>query len=89
MKMQIGTSASVILLLGAASAYADDDLFRITELPVDGRVVTATFGDFDGDGRADLMTATIAGMPPAEDRQVQIFLQRPDGSFPAAPDRRM
>ncbi|MEM9209304.1 MAG: VCBS repeat-containing protein, partial [Pseudomonadota bacterium] len=41
------------------------------------------------DGRADLMTATIAGMPPAEDRQVQIFLQRPDGSFPAAPDRRM
>ena len=61
----------------------------MVEIAFDERVVNARFGDFDGDGRADLMTATIAGMPPAEDRQLHVFLQREDGSFDATPDRQM
>ena len=79
----------ILSAAAANAATADDEVFGLTEIPFSERVVTARFGDFDGDGRADLMTATIAGMPPAEERRVQIFLQRADGSYPTNPDRQM
>ncbi len=84
-----GTALISLPLLIAGTAAADDEIFRIAEIPFDERVVSGHFGDFNGDGRADLMTATIAGMPPAESREILVFLQRYDGSFSGNPDRRM
>lgn len=85
-KRIVGALAALVLVQAAG---ADDELFRLHEIAFDDRVVTGRFGDFNGDGRADLMTATIAGLPPAEEREIQVFLQRADGSFPDQPDRRM
>lgn len=38
-------------------------------------------GDVDGDGRADIVTSNR--------HELRVFRQRPDGSFPAEPDRRL
>ena len=46
----------------AAPAGAADDVFEVAELETTGRVVTAHFADFDGDGRKDLVTATLDGI---------------------------
>lgn len=80
------------LLLGAVlatctAARADDSIFEISEISHDGRAVSARFADFDGDGRKDLMIATLSGMPPEEQRSIRIHLQLPDGSFPGQPSR--
>ena len=72
------------LLAFASNAAANDDLFEITELSTDGRVVRADFADFDGDGRKDLLIATLSGIPPAEARTLHVYLRNQDGNFPAA-----
>jgi len=63
-------------------ALADDKVFEIAELASGGRVVTAHFADFNGDGREDLMLATLEGVPPAETRAISVYLQKLDGTFP-------
>ena len=65
----------------AGSTLADDRLFDIAEVAMTDRVVTAHPGDFDGDGRTDLMIATISGIPPAESRRIALYLQAEDGRF--------
>jgi hypothetical protein len=74
------------IAIGGAS-LADDKIFEIDEISRDGRVVNARFADFDGDGRKDLMVATLAGMPPEEQRSIRIHLQNSDGSYPTDPSR--
>lgn len=80
---------SIVLATLVVSAQADDRLFEISEIASEGRVVSARFGDFDGDGRRDLMIATLAGIPPRESRTISVHLQRPDGGYPAAPNHRL
>lgn len=69
----------------ASAVAADDELFDISEIGTSGRVVTAQFADFDGDGRVDLMIATLDGIPPDETRLIHVHLQQEDGSVPAVP----
>jgi hypothetical protein len=68
-------------------ARADREMFEITELETSGRVVTAEFADFDGDGLDDLMIATLDGVPPDESRLIHVYDGRSDGSFPRLPSR--
>lgn len=79
------TCALVLSVWLCASATAED-LFQITTIPSAGRAVAARIADFDGDGRADVFVVAIEGMPPKEERVVRVFLQRPDGSLPVAPN---
>ena len=77
-----------MLLLSIATftvALADDDIFEINEISSEGRVVSARFADFNGDGRKDLMIASLNGMPPAEQRSIRVYLQNPDDSYPTVP----
>lgn len=79
-----------VLFLSAAIAtsgasFADDRVFEIDEVSRDGRVVSAQFADFDGDGREDLMVATLTGIPPEEQRNIRVHLQDSDGSYPTDP----
>lgn len=66
-------------------AIADDQIFEISEVTSQGRVVTTHIADFDGDHRKDLMVVTLAGIPPAETRIINVHIQQPDGRFPEAP----
>jgi hypothetical protein len=49
-------------------------------------VVQADLVDLDGDARGDLLCMHIEGIPPEERRTVDVFYQRPDRTFPDAPD---
>jgi hypothetical protein len=60
-------------------------LFAVTELPSVGRVVTAQFGDFNGDDRKDLMVVTLEGMPPEQVRTIHVYEQTPTGAFLSLP----
>lgn len=81
--------ALLLLALSESSrlAVADDRIFEIDELSAAGRVVTTHFADFNGDGREDLMLATLQGVPPAETRTISVYFQRADRSFPSAASR--
>lgn len=70
------------LLATPKLAAADDELFGIDRLETLGRVVTARFADFNGDGRKDLMIATLEGIPPSELRKIHVYLQEASGGFP-------
>ena len=72
-------------LLTTFTALGDDEVFEVSEISNEGRVVSAAFADFDGDGRKDLMIASLNGMPPEETRTVRVHLQNPDGSYPPIP----
>jgi hypothetical protein len=83
--------AALVLFLGAVlstcTALADDEVFEVREISGDGRVVSTRFADFDGDGRKDLMIASLSGIPPEEQRNIRVHLQEPDGSYSASPSR--
>ena len=72
-------------LLTTFTALGDDEVFELSEISNEGRVVSAGFADFDGDGRKDLMIASLKGMPPEETRTVRVHLQNADGLYPASP----
>ena len=78
---------ALILALPATAAVADDTVFDVQELAYSGRVVTAGFADFNGDGAGDLMLVTLDGIPPSEVRTLHIHYQQPGGIFPAEADR--
>ena len=87
---QLHLPAARILLLGALAsagnaALADDKVFEISEISSEGRVVSARFADLDGDGRKDLMIASLNGIPPEEQRSIRVHLQEPDGSYLSSP----
>ena len=73
------------MIFAAHTARADDEIFEISELPSLGRVVTARFADFDGDGDKDLMLVTLEGLPPAQRRTVHVHSQVASGEFSASP----
>jgi hypothetical protein len=74
--------------IGAALAgpAAGEDPFAIQSFKLPGRVVQADLVDLDGDGRGDLLCMHIEGIPPEERRTMDVFYQRSDRTFPAAPD---
>ncbi len=71
---------SALLSCGAAAA---DELFDVTEIPASDRVVAAIPADADGDGRPDLLVATLSGLPPSERRQLSVYRQQETGEFVA------
>ncbi|MDH3439411.1 MAG: VCBS repeat-containing protein [Gammaproteobacteria bacterium] len=73
------------MFLTAPAAFADDEVFEVTELPTVGRVVTAQFADFDGDGAKDLMLVTLEGIPPEQTRTIHVYRQSPAGGFSDTP----
>ena len=58
-----GWPVAVVGLLLAAPAGADDAVFAVEQVDVEGRVLAAEIADFDGDGDADLMAVSSGGMP--------------------------
>jgi len=76
---------ALALFATGSTALADDEIFAITELQAKGRVVTSQFADFDGDGRNDLMLATLDGIPPDETRSIHVYLREHDGELPSEP----
>lgn len=77
--------AALVTGLAAAGAAAEEP-FEVVELPGPGRVVTAGIADLDGDGLADVFALSLYGLPPHTRRELRVHFQRPDGSFPSAPD---
>jgi hypothetical protein len=73
-------------LLAREAAAAERQAFRVVEIPSSGRTVAAAVADLDGDGRADLWTASFTGVPPDERRELHVRWQREGGGFVAAPD---
>lgn len=71
--------------LTAVAALGDDQVFELSEIANEGRIVSAAFADFDGDGRKDLMIASLHGMPPEEKRTIRVRLQTDSGSYPSVP----
>ncbi len=75
--------------LGSASARAapPDDIFELQQLdPGDGRTVAAELGDFDGDGRTDLLQIVFVGVPPNESRSIRLWVQAEDGTISTRPE---
>lgn len=62
--------------------------FEIQTLASDGRSVGAELVDLDGDGRADLLALVIRGMPPNEQRELQVRFSDEQGRLAEAPDWR-
>jgi hypothetical protein len=81
-----GALAGAAVAAALAGRAAGEDPFAIQSLTLPGRVVAADLVDLDGDGRGDLLCMHIEGIPPEERRAVDVFYQRPDRTFPAAPD---
>jgi hypothetical protein len=73
----------------AGAATADDAIFDIQEIAAEGRVISADFGDFNGDGRIDLMLVRLDGPPAEELRTLSVFAQQTDGRFLAEPSYTM
>lgn len=76
-----------LLLLPARSPAAaqSDDLFSLVELRGTGRTVAAEIGDFDGDGRADLLQIVYVGFPPDDKRFVRLWKQTDAGGLADKP----
>jgi len=77
---------SLPLLLALALPAAADQFFDVASFPNRGRSVAAELAELNGDGRTDLFVVILLGIPPEERRIIRVYLQRPDGSLPAAPD---
>jgi len=59
----------------AGPIYAESDIQFFFDVP------RLALGDIDGDGRADVLSAAR--------HELRVFLQRPDGTFPTGPSRRI
>jgi len=62
--------------------------FEIRSIAMDGRSVGAELVDLDGDGRADLLALVIRGMPPNEQRELQVRFSDAQGRLAETPDWR-
>ncbi|MDJ0852648.1 MAG: VCBS repeat-containing protein [Myxococcota bacterium] len=85
-----GTAWLVALgTLFATAAAADDDddrPFDVVELGSPGRTAAAGFADLDGDGRRDLFSVSLTGVPPRDRRELRVYFQSPSGRLPGAAD---
>jgi hypothetical protein len=70
----------------ASTAASAEDAFRLIELPGPGRTAAAGLADLDGDGRSDVYTVALFGLPPRQRRELRIHFQRDDGTLRAGPD---
>jgi hypothetical protein len=82
---------SISLAADPALARADAvvDPFAIVELRGSGRTVAAELGDFDGDGRCDLLQVVFAGIPPDDKRIVRLWTQNDAGELEPKPKYEM
>ncbi|MGH0035870.1 MAG: FG-GAP repeat domain-containing protein [Myxococcota bacterium] len=64
-----------------------DELFDVSVIPASGRTVAADFADMDGDGRSDVVSAAVLGIPPEESRFLRVYFQGEDGSFSGTASR--
>ena len=83
-------SCSLLLLRiaaapGLARADAIEDPFSLVELKTTGRTVAAEIGDFDGDGRTDLLQIVFIGIPPDDRRLVRLWHQTENGQLEPRP----
>jgi hypothetical protein len=69
----------------AAVADADDDLFAIQRIPVEGRAIQADLVDLDGDGIGDLLWVGVIGLPPDEQRRLFAHFGADGGVLPETP----
>jgi len=78
----LGACAAIIAL----RAEAADPVFSLEELPAGGmRTAAAAIGDFDGDGRQDLLRVAFSGLPPGERRVLRVHLQSREGGVSRLP----
>jgi hypothetical protein len=70
----------------AVAASADEDPFHLIELPAPGRTAAAGFADLDGDGRGDVFSIALTGLPPANRRELRVHFQTPEGRLHGIPD---
>jgi hypothetical protein len=85
---RIAAALAVLAWIGpltATPARAQEAAFAVQSIVTSGRAVAAELGDFDGDGRAELLTVVVRGMAPDETRTLQIHTMEPDGSLSPAP----
>lgn len=69
-------------LSGTARA---EDPFESIEIPASGRTIMAELADLDGDGRSDLVSIVLEGLPPTERRLIRVHLQSDAGGIPQTP----
>ena len=82
--------ALVLIRIASAPAPAraqtpEDDPFALVELQSPGRTVAAEIGDFDGDGRPDLLQIVFIGIPPDDKRLVRLWEQTESGGLEPRP----
>jgi hypothetical protein len=75
--------------LAATATWAAEDLFSLRSFESRGRSVAAHLAELNGDGRVDLFVVTLKGVPPEEQRLINVYLQRVDGELPRKPDHRI
>jgi VCBS repeat protein len=68
-----------------ARAQTIEDPFALLELKTAGRTVAAELGDFDGDGRTDLLQIVFIGIPPDDQRIVRLWKQTEGGALEPKP----
>ena len=73
----------LLLVTRITSAQTVEDPFALLELKTAGRTVAAEMGDFDGDGRADLLQIVFVGIPPDDKRVVRLWTQTSSTRLPA------
>ncbi len=77
--------AAAFLSHTATVAGADDDLFAIQRIPVEGRAIQADLVDLDGDGIGDLLWVGVVGLPPDERRRLSVHFGAEGGVLPETP----
>lgn len=87
MRSSITKLFCLVAIVASSTVIADDEIFAVQEIPYSGRVVTAGFADFNGDGADDLMLVTLDGIPPDESRTIHVHYQSEGGVFPEEPSR--
>lgn len=70
----------------AGQGSATSAPFRVIEIPAPGRTSAAGFADLDGDGRRDLYSVSLTGVPPDSRRTLRIHFQDAGGKFRTRPD---
>src|SRR5262245_12991855 len=78
-------TAVAAIAASAAHAQAIADAFAVQTIEIAGRAVAAEIADFDGDGRAEVMTVVIRGLWPDETREIHVHRVGPDGAIEATP----
>jgi len=63
---------ALLIALVGTDAAAQPAAFAVQTIPTEGRVVAAAIADFDGDGRAELLSIVSRGVGPEESRELQM-----------------